>query len=160
MQLSDKRTQAVMEQIKDAFRDAPHPGREVEAVIVERLLFADRLEAAEFFKDNSWPDIAVRDLRRYDDVLGCLTPAAFRHIIPAYMLAFMELTTVSPYYYRFCDDFLRHFDPREMSRSRAEAFTPEQNKAIRAFLEWCRDTIEDGNRFEMAKLLELYWSKV
>lgn len=92
-----ERVRAAGAAIRRAFADTSYPGdrdigRRSAEVAWEHNLEPKQIEA--FFAGKTWPEITLRALQDYvGDEAACLsfmTPAAFRHYLPAYMLMVLE----------------------------------------------------------------------
>lgn len=76
-------------EIEAVFADTPHPGKADSDLVTH--FCPECLEVAERFRNIRWQDWKDRplDLIRYGD-LSFLSPAAFRYVIPLYMLATLK----------------------------------------------------------------------
>lgn len=142
--------------ITDAFDDVPHPGDD--ALVTGDVSYdPEYREVARAFSGKTWHLLSRAFVRAHADALPLLTAAAFRHFLPAYLLACLEtgpdldttplnvLSSLTP-----PDDS----DSAARSRfsQRVAAFSEQESRAIRTYLEAAET--EDASNTERALA---YW---
>jgi hypothetical protein len=175
--------QAVIEEIRRAFRDTPYPGDALLASSDGGSL--DELEGLVGRRD--WQAIDAATLDGCYDALSLLSEAGFRFFLPAYLVADVEgaLRTADPVFpltIGFHDGsvetraggqvFVRRFgasvlvNPRrygaitfgDVARRRLAVFTREEAAAIVAYLSWRRDADPDAvDRAAIDAALDAFW---
>ncbi len=133
----------VKRKVIEAFAGTPNPGDE--------KLCADQSgydpecqEIAAAFKGKQWKDVTVEMVRKYGDALPLFTPAAFRYLLPAYVLA-----VINSYYDVDVarDGVLFNLTPPKKQDgwewdffwTRAQKFNQREADAISSFLELMKE---------------------
>jgi hypothetical protein len=135
----EEHVKIVDETTRTAFSDTPYPGDD--RLVVDRSgRDPECAEIARTLRGKRWHHVSADMVRRHADALPLLTPEAFRHYLPAFMLAvahgyydvdvardavLFTLTPPSRREGRRWDDF----------RARTEQFTDRERRAIEMFLE-------------------------
>lgn len=122
-----------------AFREVPHPGDD--ALVSGDVSYdPEYREVARDFRGVTWRRVSPAFVREHADALALLSPAAFRHFLPAYLLACIvaeaELDTV-PFNVIGCLTPPASADSAASAffASRVGAFTRPEARAICAYLE-------------------------
>jgi hypothetical protein len=128
----------VTAKIKDAFAKTPKPSDD--ELVGSHEGDPECTEVARAFRAQRWTDLSREMLRDHSQALPLFTPSAFRHYLPAYMMACLGSREEA--------EVLRDFvifnltPPRRSAgwradffRARATQFSPEERDAIKCFLE-------------------------
>jgi len=141
----DMRSEEVAELIESAFSRERYPGD-------SHLTQGPSMEAAElreFLRGKRWRDLQLEELVRNRESIFFMTPEALRYYIPAFLIASVRHYADSdqiPSTLLFLLDQLamNNSDYQSRFRERFESFSDSERAAIRAFLEYIRDThLED-----------------
>ena len=97
------------------------------------------------FRGKPWTSVSTRMVRAHKDALPLFTPAAFRHYLPAYLLACIDAREEIDVAW---DSVIFNLTPparpkgrrQDFFRRRSEGFTELQGNAIREFLELVDET--------------------
>ena len=144
MQVNDgrkMRADEVVQQIERAFNGERYPGD-------NRLTQGSSMEAAEirdFLRSRHWQDLRLDELVHSHASLFFMTPEAVRYFLPAFLIASVQHYDDSD---QIPSTLLFFLNPYAMSdsayqsrfRERFESFNNSERAAIRAFLEYLRDT--------------------
>lgn len=159
----NKRAEEVAEQIEKAFREEQYPGD-------NHLTQGSTMEAAEvngFLRGRRWQDLGVGELARNHASLFFMTPEAIRYYIAGFLIASVLhygdsdqipsslLFLLSPFAMNDA-----HYQSR--FRERFELLSNPEKSAIRAFLEYLRDTHSEDfptntSQDQVSQLLE-WWT--
>lgn len=150
--------ETVKRAIRTWFRELPVPGSIIDTEIGDR-------ETRETFRaalgGRRWSEIATGVLSFHHDALCFLSPAGFRYLLPAFMIAALESPS-SPILDVLVDLLTRPDDPQDERTflERMSPLTEPQRAAVRAFLEFLRDEQpEDWPDDEPGKALREYWTR-
>ncbi len=157
-------TGELIKRIESAFREEKYPGD-------DGLTHGSSMEAVEvgdFLRARRWQDLRLGELARNHASLFFMTPEALRYYIPAFLVAAVRdyddsdqipsslLSLLSPF-------ALNDSDYQTRFRQRYELFNDSQRDAIRAFLEYLRDTHSEdfpgGDGKDQASQLLEWWAQ-
>jgi hypothetical protein len=180
-----EQSEAVIEQIRAAFRDTPFPGDAFLQGSFEGCEPYD--EVSQFHGRNDWTALDPAFLDARYCALSFFSDAGFRFFLPAYMVADLQgrLLTADPVFhlthgfFAFSSEhdvdgrvFVRHFGPRvflnplrygamtwsDHARHRLSVFTREEAQAIVAYLRCRRSGAEaDLVQEQVGPALDAFW---
>ena len=102
--------------------------------------------------EKRWDQLQVDVLNYHGDSLPLLSPEAFRYFLPAYLLeALRSPEGIMPMHVMFA------LQPGRLRRREESQFSPNEERAIRSFLQFMKAERADEFRAETERALE-YWS--
>ena len=161
--MDEARLRSVKQQIEEAFKDAPYPG---DREMVDDPDDWECIDLMNAFKGKHWKELDAETLRRNHDTF--LSIAGLQYYFPAYLMAALDdLEDILPFtVYGLCfaspEASSPDVDVRKWQLKRFNSFTPEQKKAIKAFLEYVRDEYPECWSLrdpEPVRALRDYWGK-
>jgi hypothetical protein len=130
-------TEDVAAKIEAAFADTPSPGTEFEDISATM----NDEGIVKYFRGKSWRGHKVQDLRYHEAALSFFTDKAFRYWLPAFMLAELEDPRAADV---IGEGIAFHLSKGSRADARLRGFTPNELKAVAAFLEECADLYRDS----------------
>lgn len=125
---------------------------------------AERDAARALDTETRWQDVPLGDIRKYYWILSFLDPIGYRYYLPAYMTWSLQ-NLASPRDTTSIDatifSLTRADDEKyeEWELDRFKLFTPEQAKAIVAFLRYMEAHAGGGYADDATEALNAYWAQ-